>query len=114
MESLEDLTDYERKVFKDALSRSQRGKLSSKNLQQITDPQELGIFIVQTFGEESLTVTRDALEEIGRTDLAQASSHSNTIFRSKVMKVLDLEKRLDKGLSMFHFLIFTSTSKMIK
>lgn len=88
LESLDDLSDYELNTFKDAMSRSQRGKLSKKQwrLKQITDPQEMGIFIVQTFGEESLAVTQDALEDIGRTDLAQASPHKDTSFRRMSME----------------------------
>ncbi|MEQ2288609.1 hypothetical protein AMECASPLE_024424 [Ameca splendens] len=106
LETLEELSVHEFTDFKEILSSSVHTWLFFTNrprrqemehlqemedLRKMGDLQEMVIFIVQTYGEKSLMVTSNVLENIRRMDLAQRLLSRTSAARGKVIKPGDLE-----------------------
>ncbi|XP_017164813.1 uncharacterized protein LOC103477759 [Poecilia reticulata] len=75
LETLKDLSDDELQEFKRHLN--QQKLEENEDWQETADLVDVVIFIMQTYGKESLMVTRDVLENIRRKDLVQKLSSSS-------------------------------------
>ena len=86
LETLEDLSDEELKKFRRLLLYHNPHSFNQWLWMDTADHQDIVFLIVQTYGQESVMKTKEALETMKRTDLGQRLSDSSSGFKSKKMQ----------------------------